>query len=129
MIRQHASTERGRSGLSIVEELLILTRKMAESDDLNFIVEAIDQRGALMGEYDHLKNTDRLFAESAEQGRPQIKKLVAEIMKLDSIVNKKLVEFRENNQHNLRGSVVRNRVLNYTNSAISAAGSYMDVKK
>jgi phage host-nuclease inhibitor protein Gam len=129
MNRQTATQERERSGLAIVEELLYVTRRMAESDDLDFIVEAIDRRGELMDEYDRLKATNRYFAEAAEKGRPQIRKLVAEIMKLDDIINKKLVEFRESNKQDLQGSVAKNRVLKYTNSAISAAGSYMDVKK
>jgi phage host-nuclease inhibitor protein Gam len=129
MIRHPATQERERSGLSIVEELLALTRRMAESDDLDFIVGAIDRRGELMDEYDRLKASNRYFAEAAEKGRPQIKKLVAEIMKLDDIINRKLVDFRESNKQDLQGSVAKNRVLKYTNSAISAAGSYMDVKK
>jgi phage host-nuclease inhibitor protein Gam len=121
--------ERERSGLTIVEELLAVTRRMAESDDLDLIVASIDRRGELMDEYDKLKASNRYFAETAERSRPQIKKLVAEIMKLDETINKRLVEFRENNKQDLQGSVAKNRVLKYTNSAISSAGSYMDVKK
>ena len=129
MIRQPVTAERERSGLSIVEELLTLTRRMAESDDLDFIVEAIDRRGELMEEYDRLKTANRYFAEAAERCRPQIKNLVGEIMKLDDVINKKLVEFRETTKQELQGSVAKNRVLKYTNSAISSRGSYLDVKK
>ncbi len=118
-----------RGALGIIEELLTITRKMSESDDVDYIVEAIDRRGDLMEKYDRLKATNRYFAESIEKNRPQIGKLVTEILKLDEAVNKTLSDWRDLNKHSLESSVARSKVLKYANSSMSSAGSYMDFKK
>jgi hypothetical protein len=118
-----------RTGVIIVEELLFISRKMAESEDLDYIVDAIDRRSALMAEYDRLKANNSYFAEGLEKNRARIKKMVDEIISLDSVTNRTLMELREDVKKHLEGATAKRRVLQYTNSAISTAGSYMDFKK
>lgn len=118
-----------RSGLAIITALLELTRKMAASDDADFLVSSVGKRELLMGEYDRLKASSPYAAEAIEKDKPEISRMIAEIIELDKQINKTLNAFYTMSKHELEGSNTNRKILNYTNNAISASGSYMDYKK
>lgn len=116
-------------GLEIITELLDLTRKMAKSDDTDFLIEAIDRRGELMAEYDALKASSPEASAAIEKNRPDISEMLNEIIELDKKINKSLFSMYHEAKSGLQSSTRNNKILNYTNQAISASGSYMDIKE
>lgn len=116
-------------GLDIITELLDLTRKMANSGDADFLIEAIDRRGELMAEYDALKASGSGASTVTEAHKPEISEMINEIIELDKKINKSLFSMYHEAKTGLQSSTKSNKILNYTNQAISASGSYMDFKE
>lgn len=116
-------------GLDIITELLELTRKMANSGDADFLIEAIDRRGELMSEYDALKASNPKAFAVTEASEPEISEMINEIIELDKKINKSLFSMYHEAKTGLQSSTKSNKILNYTNQAISASGSYMDFKE
>lgn len=117
-----------RSILAVMTEILTLTRKMAASRDADFLVSAIDDRERLIDEYKHLK-ADPGAADAFERDKPEIDKMTGEIAELNKTIGATLNSLLAEAKLELESSVSRNKVLNYTNNAISSSGSYMDYKK
>lgn len=115
--------------LEIIVELLNLTRKMSKSEDADFLVDAIDKRGELMAEYDALKTSSSDAAALIEKNKPKISEAINEIMELDKKINKSLFSMYHESKTDLQNSTRNNKILNYTNQAISSSGSYMDFKE
>lgn len=119
-----------RGGLAIVFDLLSLTREMAEKrDDTDFLIESIDARERLMNEYDHLKTANAYAQKALEKDKPQITGMIHEIIELDKTIDASLRAHHEKAKEDLKDSNSLKKVLNYTNNAVSASGSYMDFKK
>lgn len=116
-------------GLEIITELLDLTRKMTKSGDADFLIEAIDRRGELMAEYDALKASDPEASAVTEANKPEFSEMINEIIELDKKINKSLFSMYHEAKTGLQSSTKSNKILNYTNQAISASGSYMDFKE
>lgn len=123
-----SAQESGRT-LDIIIELLNITRKMSKSSDPDFLVEAIDKRGELMAEYDRLKASDTQSVASIEKHKAQISDMINEIIELDKKINRTLFSLYQDAKINLKNSNQSNKILNYTNNAISSTGSYMDYKE
>ncbi len=117
------------SGLAIITELLSLTKKMVQSDDLDFLVESIEKREQLMAEYDALKASSPAAADAIKQDKPQISKMMSEMIQLDKKINRVIDRLYDEAKKEVQGSVQNNKVLKYTNQAISGTGSYFDIKE
>lgn len=123
------STQKAAIGLEMITELLNLTRKMSKSDDADFLIEAVDKRSELMAKYDALKASDPETAAAIEKNKPEISEMINEIIELDKKINKSLFSMYHEAKAGLQNSTKNNKILNYTNQAISASGSYMDFKE
>lgn len=124
-----SKTVNERSGLAVISDLLDLTRRMAESEDADFLVDSVERRDKLMDEYDRLKVSSPYAAEAIEKDKPEISRMIAEIIELDKRINQSLNALYTATKHDLEGANAGRKILNYTNNAISASGSYMDYKK
>lgn len=122
------SKQVARSGLDIIAEMLKLTREMADSNDADYLIESIDKRGELMDEYDALKKNPASAAE-IEDNKPKISKMLNEMIALDKKISDMIGFFYHEAKTELQASAKKSKVLNYTNQAISASGSYMDYKE
>lgn len=117
-----------RGGLEIISEILSLTRRMiSKIDDPDFLVESIEKRELLMGEYDRVKVNPSAQA-AIERDKPEIKTIIAEIVELDKKIEKALNVFRNEVKQEVESANMQKRVLGYTNKAISDSGSYLDLK-
>lgn len=115
-----------RTGLEIMADILSVTREMAGSENADFIVDSIDRRERLMAEYDGLKAAS---PDSIERDRQKIDRVKAEIAQLDKEVLRTLNKLHSLVKDDLKTTNAQQKVMGYTNQAMSASGSYMDYKK
>lgn len=120
------SGDQKRGCLEIMNELLVITREMAGTEDVDILVASIDRRGLLIEEYEQAKAAS---PEAEGKHRQEIGRVKAEIAKLNKEVNKTLQKLYSQAKENLKSSNAQKKVLGYTNQAMSASGSYMDFKK
>ena len=113
------------SARELTEELLNLTRQMAlKTDDVDFLLQGVDRRQALMDEFDKTTADDAECRKNAE-----LRRMVDEIISLDKVIGEALIGHREHTKQDVSASNQQKRILSYTNQAISSSGSYMDYKK
>lgn len=115
-----------RGCLEIMNELLAITREMAGTEDVDILFASIDRRGLLIEEYEQVKAAS---PNAEEKNRQEIGRVKAEIAKLNKEVDKTLQKLYAQAKDDLKNSNAQNKVLGYTNQAMSSAGSYMDFKK
>ena len=118
-----------RNGSAIVAELLTLTTRMLEQrHDADFLIEGVEQRQALIDEYDAWSEANEAEKNAFER-QPEAKSMVEKILGMDQVINKSLSDFKAEAQQNVRNSNAQQKVIGYLGNAVSASGSYMDFKK
>lgn len=126
----NGSVKNERTGLEIIAEMLSITRDMSgHLSDADYITDALDRRELLMIEYDAVTGATPYAEERTARDKPEIRRMIGEIMELDKTVNAALCAMRAEVKQEVASSNAQKKVLNYTNQAISASGSYMDFKK
>lgn len=122
------NTKTVRNRLDIIVELHKITKQMTDrSGDADFLMLSVDKRQTLMDEYDamqQLRDDPTTYEEQTE-----IRRLVKDIIKMDNIIADALENHQKEAKAELVNSNKQQRVLGYTNQAMSASGSYMDYKK
>jgi len=114
-----------RSRVTIMTELKDVTDRMLHNrSSFDIMLRGVEERQGLMEEFDMLSADDL-----SEDDRRTIKSLAKEILQKDSILNAALETLRAESKQNLAENQAKQRVLGYTNNAMSASGSYMDYKK
>jgi len=118
-----------RKFADIVDDLYRLTVEMTQHlDDADYLVEHTDLREELAGEFRRLKEGgEPLF--SSQQEREQVNGFLAQVAEMDKKIASAMEHLRDEAKQHLSESKSNQRVLNYTNAAISGSGSYMDVRK
>ena len=116
-----------RTKMELANEMLALTKRMAQNlKDAEFLVDGVEKRQALMDAFDRITQEQ----ESAAPPNPQmLRTIFTEIQRLDTAITASLLQHREQAKARLANSNQQNKVLAYTNNAMSASGSYMDYRK
>lgn len=117
-----------RSKLAIIKELHALTKGMvARKNDADYLILSVEQRQDLMDEYDLLDNSG---GEGESPDDPaEIKRLIQEIIGMDSTISAALEQHKIESKSDLANSNTQQKILGYTNQAMSTSGSYMDYRK
>lgn len=123
-----SETEALRNRLDIINELHNITKQMVNRrNDADFLIESVDRRQALMDEYDSTQQ--RKDDPTSYEEQLEIRRVVKEIIKLDNIIADALDGHTKEAKKDLADSNKQQQVLQYTNQAMSASGSYMDYRK
>lgn len=119
--------EHSRSRPEIMRELLALTKDMAnQRNDEDFLIASVDKRQALIDEFDRMEQEDSALPDDM---RDKIRAMASEAVALDRIIASALEDHYKRIKDNLTSNTQQQRLLNYTNHAMSSSGSYMDYKK
>lgn len=120
-----SGTHGNRTRVTIMTELRDVTDRMLHNRTSSDIMLAgVEERQGLMEEFDMLSADDLL-----EEDRLAIKSIAKEILQKDIILNAALEALKAESKQGLAENQAKQKVLGYTNNAMSAAGSYMDYKK
>lgn len=114
-----------RSKIEIMSQLHNLTKEMVDKkDDADFLIASVEKRQDLMTEY------DQVVAMKLEDGSDAdaIKRLVKDVIKMDQGIAVALTRHRDQSKQELSRSNNQQKVLSYTNQAMSTSGSYMDFR-
>lgn len=120
-----------RSFSHVLADLHLLTTRMLEQrHDADFLIRGLEQRQALMDEYDTLAKADPYRKGMAEQN-PKAKETVAKIVEMDKVILAALEEHKANAQKDVANAnaqqAANQRVMDYLGRP--ASGSVMDYKK
>lgn len=124
------TTELPRTKLAIITELHELTKMMFDNcEESDFLILSVEKRQDLMDEYDALDLYHRDQAAPTENEQKKIKELAQETIKLDSTINDALNKHKIASKESLATNTAKQKIMGYTNQALSSSGSYMDYKK
>ena len=124
------SADTPRTKLAIMTELHQLTKMMLDNrEESDFLILSVEKRQDLMDEYDALELYQRGDAPQAETGQSEIKGMVQEMIKWDVTITEALKKHKIQSKASLATNTVQQKIMGYTNQAMSASGSYMDYKK
>ena len=120
---------RPRNLADVVDDLYRLTVEMTlHLEDADYLIEHIDLREELADEYRRLcAGGEPLY--SSVQEKEQTSDFLAQVAEMDKVIINAIERLRSDIKRRLSESKSNQRVLNYTNAAISGSGSYMDYKK
>lgn len=124
------SAETPRTKLAIMTELYKLTKMMvANQKDADFLILSVEKRQDLMDECDAFDLYHPDAATQTEADQLEFKRMLQEIIKFDATITEALKKHRTESKASLVTSTAQQKVLGYTNQAMSSSGSYMDYKK
>jgi hypothetical protein len=118
-----------RGAAAIVHDLYACTSDMMRYlEDADMLIELVEKRQALSDEFAARKNSgEPLYA--SDSVRAQAESYYAKINEMTPKIIKAMERHRDEAKTQLTSLKTNQRVLRYTNSAISGSGSYMDYKK
>jgi hypothetical protein len=118
-----------KDAAAIVDEIYRVTVEMnGKLDDADFLIERVEARQVLIDEYERReKSGEPMFATESDGQR--MLDTIKQIMELDKGINAALERLRDEVKAKLSSAQTNQKVLGYTNSAMSGTGSYMDIKK
>lgn len=118
----------GKDGAAIMLEIHGLTREMVDAcADADFLLSGVQDRQEMMDVYDAWANENpQTHAEFVSDVK--IRQMVDEVLSMDRLIVEALEGFKREIEKDSTATKAQNKVMGYLGNAISASGSYMDVK-
>lgn len=119
-----SQTTTERNATSIMTQLHQLTREMMKKkDDADFLIKSVEDRQSLINEFEPMRS------DLTEDEMNAMRTTIQEILEMDRSINAALENHRDTVKSQLKQSAGQQKILSYTNKALSSSGSYMDYKK
>ncbi len=116
--------------VAIMRELLELTNQMLSNrGNVEAIIIAIEQRQALIEEYDLIKSVEGYETPLSEVEAAEIKSIARQILDKDKVVNELLAQYHKEAKQDVSSTARQQKVLGYVSNTIASSGSFMDFKK